>query len=65
MAGLSLKEDEAPNGYPQQVQSKADEIIDIYPQRTMIPNCYYDFPINKFRILGWNLVGQVLKREEV
>ncbi len=46
------------------MKSKADEIIDTYPQLTFISNCQFDFPLNKFRILAWNLVGTIIKRDE-
>ena len=46
------------------VKSKADEIIDIYPQQTFIPNCQYTFPVGKYRVLSWNMVGTICLREE-
>ena len=46
------------------IKSKADEIIDVYPQHTFIPNCQYDFPVGKYRVLSWNMVGTVCLREE-
>ncbi|CDW81941.1 wd repeat and hmg-box dna-binding protein 1-like [Stylonychia lemnae] len=49
---------------PKEVVSKADQIIDCYPQDTMISNCQYDFPVGKYRILAWNMVGTVTLREE-
>lgn len=44
--------------------SKVDDIIDMYPQQTFISNCQYDYPVNKYRVLAWNLVGTVCLREE-
>jgi hypothetical protein len=44
--------------------SRADEIIDVYPQPTFISNCQYDFKFRKHRILAWNSVGVCYLREE-
>lgn len=47
-------------------QSRADEIIDTYPQNTFISNCVPDYLLRggKHRILQWNLIGIVSLREE-
>ena len=48
------------------VKSKADEIIDVYPQSSFISNCHPDFIVGgKYRILAWNMVGTVCLREEL
>ena len=50
----------------QMVKSKADEIIDVYPQDNFIPNCQPDFSVGgKYKVLSWNMVGTVVLREEL
>jgi len=47
------------------MQSRADEIIDLYPQQTFVPNCHFNEEIGgKYRVLNWNMVGTVSLRKE-
>ena len=36
----------------------------MFPQETMIPNCQFNFPVGKYKVLSWNMVGTVVLREE-
>ncbi len=47
------------------VKSKADEIIDMYPQQSFVPNCQFDNPVGKLKVLAWNMVGTIWLRNEV
>ena len=48
------------------VKSKADEIIDVYPQGAFMSNCQPDFTVGgKYRVLAWNMIGTVCLREEL
>ncbi|TNV85001.1 hypothetical protein FGO68_gene11836 [Halteria grandinella] len=50
----------------QLVKSKADEIIDVYPQGSFMSNCQPDFTVGgKYKVLAWNLVGTVCLRQEL
>ena len=45
--------------------SRADDIIDVYPQDTFMANCHFDLEVSgKYRILSWNMVGIVALRKE-
>ena len=47
-------------------KSRADEIIDVYPQDTFMPNGHYDQEVSgKYRILSWNMIGIVAIRREL
>jgi hypothetical protein len=47
----------------QLVKSKADEIIDMYPQEAFMTNCVPDFVTGgKYKVLAWNMVGTVCLR---
>jgi hypothetical protein len=48
------------------VKSKADEIIDVYPQSNFMSNCQPDCTVGgKYKVLAWNMVGCVVLRDEL
>jgi len=65
--GKSLQEPNIAEGQKVQlVKSKADDIIDVYPQDPFMSNCHPDFAVGgKYKVLSWNMVGTVVLREEL
>jgi hypothetical protein len=48
------------------VKSKADDIIDVYPQESFMSNCQPDFTVGgKYKVMAWNMVGTACLREEL
>lgn len=45
-----------------EVKSKVDRMIDMYPQPSFLPNCQFDNPVGKLRVLSWNMVGTIWLR---
>ena len=47
------------------LKSRADEIIDLWPQETFMPNCHFEVEVSgKYRVLSWNTIGIVALRRE-
>lgn len=48
------------------MKSKADEIIDVYPQSTFMSNCQPECIVGgKYKVLAWNMIGSVVLRDEL